>query len=70
MGDPMKGWMDRWYSVTSFLICATVVLLGTVLYPLVFLVFLTIALIHPLYRRLRPPSPIPRGEMPRREEGG
>ena len=50
----MAGWRKRWEIFTSFVICAVVVILGTLLYPLIFLLFLVIASIHP--RRLRPGS--------------
>ena len=50
----MAGWRERWHTPASFLICAAVMVLGTLLYPLVFLLFTGIALLHPLYRRIHP----------------
>ncbi len=48
----MRGWKERWYTFTSFLICVAVVVLGSLLYPLVLLFFGTVALLHPAYRRI------------------
>lgn len=48
----MRGWKGRWYTFTSFLICVAVVVLGSLLYPIVLLFFGTIALVHPVYRRV------------------
>ena len=66
----MSGWQDRWHTVTSLLICAVVVLLGTLLYPLVLLFFTGVSLLYPLYRRLNPsadssPRGNPQGEAGR-----
>jgi hypothetical protein len=66
----MSGWQARWHTVTSFLICAVVMLLGTLLYPLVLLFFSGISLVYPLYRRLNPsgnsfPPGGPQGEAGR-----
>lgn len=47
----MAEWRKRWRTFTSFVICGAVVVLGTLLYPLVFLLFSTIALVHPVRRR-------------------
>ena len=50
----MAGWKQRWQTLTSFSICGVVVVLATLLYPLVLLVFSGIALLFPLYRRIFP----------------
>jgi len=47
----MADWRRRWQTFTSFVICGAVVVLGTLLYPLVFLLFSVIALVHPARRR-------------------
>jgi hypothetical protein len=63
----VAGWRKRWEIFTSFVICAVVVVLGTLLYPLVFLLFLVIALIHP--DRWRPASGPPAGGEEGRQVG-
>ncbi len=50
----MRNWKGHWNASTSFLICGIVVVLGTLLYPLILLFFTTIALVHPIYRKLLP----------------
>jgi hypothetical protein len=50
----MRKWKGRWHASTSFLICGIVVVLGTLLYPLILLFFTTIALVHPICRKLVP----------------
>ena len=65
----MAGWRERWHTLASFPICAAVMALGTLLYPLVFLVFTGIALLHPLYRRIRPAVAPSRRGAPQGEEG-
>jgi hypothetical protein len=49
----MGSWKQRWHTFTSFLICALVVILGSVLYPLVLIFFASVALLHPLARHPR-----------------
>ena len=61
----MAGWRGRWYTLTSFLICAMVVAVGTLLYPLFLLLFSGIALIASIRRRPGPAAPVP-GEGARR----
>ena len=63
----MAGWRKRGEIFTSFVICAVVVVLGTLLYPLIFLLFLVIASIHP--GRWRPASGPPAGGEEGRQEG-
>lgn len=46
----MAEWRKRWHSFTSLVICGAVVVLGILLYPLAFLLFSTIALVHPMRR--------------------
>jgi len=67
----MRGWKQRWQTLTSFLICAIVVVLATLLYPVIFLFFATFALVYPLYRRIVSPSvgPAPRITPGEREKG-
>lgn len=57
----MADWRRRWQTFTSLVICGAVVVLGTLLYPLVFLLFSVIALVHPARRRpaSAPPGPRP-----------
>ncbi len=52
----MDGRKQRWQTLTSFLICAVVVLVATLLYPVIFLFFATIALVYPPQRRFGSPS--------------
>ena len=65
----MRGWKERWISLTSVLICALVVVVGTLLYPLIFVAFSGMALVHPLYRRLRPSSEASGHRLPRGDAG-
>ena len=41
----MGGRKQRWQTLSSFLICAIVVLVATLLYPVIFLFFATLALV-------------------------
>jgi len=52
----MGGWKQRWQTLSSFLICAIVVLVATLLYPVIFLFFATFALVYPSHRRFGSPS--------------
>ncbi len=45
----------RWRAITSLAICGAVIVLATLLYPLVLLLFSWIALVHPARRRPVPP---------------
>ena len=65
----MEEWKGRVSTVTSFLICAVVAVLATLLYPLILALFSSIALLYPLYRRLHPSSD-PTGQGAAGEEGG
>jgi len=65
----MAGWKEQWHTLTSFLLCAAVIVLGTLLYPLFLLLFTGIALLHPLYRRFRPSAAPSREGSPQGEAG-
>ena len=65
----MAGWRGKWHTLTSILICAVVIVVGTLLYPLVLLFFSGIALLHPTYRRIRPAAAPSRREARPGEAG-
>ena len=65
----MAGWRERWYTFTSFIICALVVVLGTVLYPLILILFSGIALLYPLRRREGAAPSLSRERAPGRTSG-
>jgi len=48
----MAAWRERWYLLSSLLLCAVAVAFGTLLYPLVLLFISVIALVVPLFRRI------------------
>ena len=55
----LSGWKRRGATLSSFLICGTMMILGTLLYPLVLLFFTTIAIGFALFRRPAPAAPGP-----------
>jgi hypothetical protein len=59
----MSGWQERAITASSFLICALVVILGTLLYPFILLFFTLVAFVYPLYRRIRR-GPPPGQQLP------
>jgi hypothetical protein len=44
-------WKERGRDLFSFIICALVVVAGTILYPLILLFFTLVALVYPLFNR-------------------
>ena len=53
----MGVWKERAYVASSILICSVAVILGTLFYPIVFLFFSLVALLHPLFLHGSPGRP-------------
>ena len=57
-------WKERGRDLSSFIICALVVVVGTILYPLILVFFTLVALVYPLFNRSAAgPKPGPAGSQ-------
>ena len=64
----MTVWRERGYLFSSVLLCACAVIFGTLLYPLILLLFLSIAAVHPWLKRRSPPPSSSRHTPPGESE--
>jgi hypothetical protein len=46
------GTRERWSVVGSFTLCAAAMIVGTILYPLILLLFAAVAVGHPVVKRV------------------